>query len=523
MQRGARLSAAAAVLALLGCTGQDAPPPTPSQAAPSSPSAPAAAPSGTVVETEVDGVPVRLVVGPVVRDGELAVLRMSAEVTAGTDELLPGDAFGFVFRDIGRVAPNNLRLVDAERLTVSLTAETPDGTEAVERNKTAEPGKGPVAFHPVFAAPEGDDVAVLVPLVGLVPDVPVVEAGSPEAASVARTVADTAAEVDATPAQLRAEVRDLESFRELDSGAVRSRESQEQVAVAVDSDVLFAVDQDVLSPEADATLRSALERITSYRDGALSVVGHTDDVADDAYNQGLSERRAAAVSARLGQLSDLSPYDVTVAGKGETQPAVEGTGEQARALNRRVELLFTASGPPASTEAADEPGNGTAPEPSGPAGTGPAGIEVRRSDEPDVVRVRLAEVREVGGVLVGTLEVEPVSDDLGTVAWLVAGGAIDPRGEFAPNLQFAASRVTLLDGADRVYALDYVLDDDSGREPLADLILNDDLDPGETMRITVVWPAIDADQVIVDVPPLRSKDGQVVGGNPWRLTDVPVR
>lgn len=43
-------------------------------------------------------------------------------------------------------------------------------------------------------------------------------------------------------------------------------------------------------------------------DGSLSIVGHNDDVADDAYNQTLSEKREYSVRQRLGELTDLSKW-----------------------------------------------------------------------------------------------------------------------------------------------------------------------------------------------------------------------
>lgn len=231
---------------MLGCSTPDAPSAGPTDPPAPGPSADATEVEadngvGVTVEADVDGLPTRLVVGPIVRDGELAVLRVSAQVLSGQESLSLQSVFGFVFRDIGRPRPDNLRLVDVERLTVTLTARDADHNQAVELPDSAEPGGEPVQFHPVFAAPAGDSVAVLVPQVGLVEDVPVVDAGTPAAAVVQRTVDDVAAEIEAVPADLELRTYPLDSYREL-GGAVRARESQEQLEVAVDTDVLFAVD-----------------------------------------------------------------------------------------------------------------------------------------------------------------------------------------------------------------------------------------------------------------------------------------
>ncbi|MNH40347.1 Outer membrane porin F precursor [compost metagenome] len=67
------------------------------------------------------------------------------------------------------------------------------------------------------------------------------------------------------------------------------------------------------------------------------MVGHTDSVGSDAYNQALSERRASSVAEYL--LSQgVAPNKITSEGKGESQPIADNETEEGRAKNRRVEL-----------------------------------------------------------------------------------------------------------------------------------------------------------------------------------------
>ncbi len=86
-----------------------------------------------------------------------------------------------------------------------------------------------------------------------------------------------------------------------------------------------------------ATGRSKLEQY--FRQTAAfsyAISGHTDSRGSDAYNQGLSEARAAAVAdvARsVGAVVD----DVT--GYGESQPAASNATAKGMAKNRRVEVL----------------------------------------------------------------------------------------------------------------------------------------------------------------------------------------
>jgi len=67
------------------------------------------------------------------------------------------------------------------------------------------------------------------------------------------------------------------------------------------------------------------------------VVGFTDSIGSDAYNQALSERRASSVAQYL--LSQgVAPNKLTSEGKGESQPVADNETDEGRAKNRRVEL-----------------------------------------------------------------------------------------------------------------------------------------------------------------------------------------
>jgi outer membrane protein OmpA-like peptidoglycan-associated protein len=86
-----------------------------------------------------------------------------------------------------------------------------------------------------------------------------------------------------------------------------------------------------------ATGRSQLE--TFFRQTgafAYSIAGHTDSRGSDAYNQSLSEARAAAVAAvaqSVGAVVD------SVQGFGESQPAASNASSSGMAKNRRVEVF----------------------------------------------------------------------------------------------------------------------------------------------------------------------------------------
>ncbi len=111
--------------------------------------------------------------------------------------------------------------------------------------------------------------------------------------------------------------------------------------VSIPSAVLFAFDDDTLaegSQDAAAALDAVLAAVRARPGARVIVEGHTDDVGAAAYNQGLSERRAAAVAAYLAGRGVVRSR-LTVRGLGALRPAVPNDGEAHRAQNRRVEIV----------------------------------------------------------------------------------------------------------------------------------------------------------------------------------------
>ena len=72
----------------------------------------------------------------------------------------------------------------------------------------------------------------------------------------------------------------------------------------------------------------------------LAVEGHTDSVGTDAYNQGLSERRAESVRAYLVD-QKFAAGSVGATGFGEGQPVATNDTAAGRQQNRRVELVVS--------------------------------------------------------------------------------------------------------------------------------------------------------------------------------------
>lgn len=111
----------------------------------------------------------------------------------------------------------------------------------------------------------------------------------------------------------------------------------EVVTLSDANDVLFAFNKSDLTPAARSELDSLMAKLQNADVVSIKVVGHTDSVGSDAYNQALSERRASSVADYL--LSQgLAPNKLTSEGKGESEPIADNESEEGRAKNRRVEL-----------------------------------------------------------------------------------------------------------------------------------------------------------------------------------------
>ena len=82
--------------------------------------------------------------------------------------------------------------------------------------------------------------------------------------------------------------------------------------------------------------------IYQYPDTDVLIVGHTDNVGSESFNQNLSDNRAGAVTSYLKSLG-ISNARLRAEGKGETQPAASNETEDSRAQNRRVEIAIYAN------------------------------------------------------------------------------------------------------------------------------------------------------------------------------------
>ena len=119
---------------------------------------------------------------------------------------------------------------------------------------------------------------------------------------------------------------------------------------SLDSDVLFEFNKATLKPAASQALDQLFADILAAnpKDGVATVIGHTDRLGSDAYNQTLSEQRARTVADYL-IAKGLFADKVRAEGRGESSPVTGGScpdGAKAQMIaclapDRRVEVRLT--------------------------------------------------------------------------------------------------------------------------------------------------------------------------------------
>lgn len=100
--------------------------------------------------------------------------------------------------------------------------------------------------------------------------------------------------------------------------------------VKLAADTLFDFDKAVLKPEGKAKLDTLASQADALKLEVILAVGHTDRLGSAAYNQKLSEKRAAAVKEYLVG-KGIEANRVYTEGKGESQPV---TGDTCKNMGR---------------------------------------------------------------------------------------------------------------------------------------------------------------------------------------------
>ena len=190
-----------------------------------------------------------------------------------------------------------------------------------------QPGEA-IALWAKFVAPSESTKAVNVhlPLAPPFDNVPIsgTGAGSESAGS---AVAGSAVGLDAALKDLAAKVTTTE------------------IRIELSADVLFDFDKADIKKEAEPSLQKVATVLKANPGAKVAIEGHTDGKGADAYNQTLSEQRAASVKQWLVANAKVNGGNVATRGWGKTKPVAhnakpDGSDDpEGRAKNRRVEVI----------------------------------------------------------------------------------------------------------------------------------------------------------------------------------------
>ena len=431
---------------------------------------------------------------------------------------------------------NGVRLLDLPTNRAWLATASVENKVKDNYNKLSlKPGESTSCFV-LFGAVDAKEVTVFVPQAGFV-TVNVLDSSAAAASGIDFKAMDKAFKnVDnlnynkykTAPNPALATPVPIERYTKALDDSTSTHTGSKDITVTLASDVTFASDSAELTSAADAQLKTVAGQLAQYPDGGtLTIVGHTDDVQDDAYNQTLSEKRANAVKTRLEQLTSLDKWQTSVSGKGESEPRINDTSDEARAANRRVEITLTPTGgtTPKNTTPAPSSGGGKLPDPKGPVAKGSDGVTVKSDGGDDHVTITIDHVTRQGGYLLGQLHTT-ISAKKNSAPnlhrWFGDKEVVfsNSRGEDGSDEAtiYAADGLTLLAGGERIYPADYRDADFKTHVPLTELQLTPFIKAGTT-TICVIWPDPGGDTITLDHLPAPHLGSSYA----YRLTDIPIK
>ncbi|MCD8102372.1 MAG: OmpA family protein [Alistipes sp.] len=118
------------------------------------------------------------------------------------------------------------------------------------------------------------------------------------------------------------------------------------VYVSMDDKLLFRSGSFEIESNGAQAVRDLAVVLAQNPDINIMVEGHTDDVpyrgsGNLQDNLDLSAKRATTVTRLLLSSGDISPERIIAAGRGESLPVAQGTSAEARAQNRRTEIILS--------------------------------------------------------------------------------------------------------------------------------------------------------------------------------------
>ncbi len=123
------------------------------------------------------------------------------------------------------------------------------------------------------------------------------------------------------------------------TAAPQTKTVMQSDVITLAADTYFDFDKSTLKPEGQQAIQQLANELNQRGANVqkITIVGHTDSIGTEKYNQGLSERRATSVGNYM--LENGVPVELIEAyGQGENQPTASNKTAEGRAQNRRVEI-----------------------------------------------------------------------------------------------------------------------------------------------------------------------------------------
>lgn len=126
---------------------------------------------------------------------------------------------------------------------------------------------------------------------------------------------------------------------ELEGTGVSVTRIGDNITLNMPGNITFATDSADLNASFLEVLGGVTKVLKEFDQTVVEVAGHTDSTGTDEYNQGLSQRRADAVSQYFTSRNITSQRLITV-GMGEMRPVADNGTANGRQTNRRVEITM---------------------------------------------------------------------------------------------------------------------------------------------------------------------------------------
>jgi OOP family OmpA-OmpF porin len=109
--------------------------------------------------------------------------------------------------------------------------------------------------------------------------------------------------------------------------------------VTVEDTINFASGSSVILAESDGLLNQGLALLMIRPAMTITIVGHTDALGTDEFNEALSLQRADSVKTWFTD-RDIDPARLMTVGAGESEPIADNETQDGRRINRRIQFFL---------------------------------------------------------------------------------------------------------------------------------------------------------------------------------------